>query len=148
VFADDEATVGNSVETVVASHLGTAKPGDYISVLAYVEETPESHDLLQQLQKAVRKKTGCAVTTGYGPRYLHSTGQLHKGGPDSGVFLEITANDETDFPIPGEDYSFSVLKQAQAFGDFRALARKGRRVLGIDIRDNGIKALKRLVELL
>ncbi len=151
LFVDDETEQPSdtgSVAALLASHLASAKPGDYIAVLAYVEETPETQELLQQLQKHLRDKTGCAATTGYGPRYLHSTGQLHKGGPDTGVFIEITSNDETDLPISGEDYSFSVLKQAQAFGDFRALARKGRRVLGVDIGDNGVKALKRLVEVI
>jgi transaldolase/glucose-6-phosphate isomerase len=148
LFLDDEASSDNSVEKVLASHIAKAKAGDYIAVLAFVEETTETQELLRQLQKLLRGKTGCATTTGYGPRYLHSTGQLHKGGPDTGVFIEITANDETDWPIPGEDYSFSVLKQAQALGDFRALARKGRRVLGVDLGDNGEKALKRLVELI
>ncbi|HSE32895.1 MAG TPA: hypothetical protein VLA93_15080 [Pyrinomonadaceae bacterium] len=151
LFVDDEGERpihSDAVASVLGSHIEKIKPGDYIAVLAYVEETAETEKLLQQLQKVLRDKTRCAATTGYGPRYLHSTGQLHKGGPNSGVFLEITANDETDFPIPGEDYSFSVLKQAQAFGDFRALARKGRRVLGVDIGNNGVKALSRLLELL
>jgi len=148
LFMDDEASSDNSVEKVLASHIVKAKGGDYIAVLAFVEETTETQEILQQLQKHLRDKTGCATTTGYGPRYLHSTGQLHKGGPDTGVFIEITSNDETDWPIPGEDYSFSVLKQAQAAGDFRALARKGRRVLGVDLGDNGVKALRRLLELI
>ena len=148
LFMDDEASSNDSVEKVLASHIIKAKGGDYIAVLAFVEETTETQELFQQLQKHLRDKTGCATTTGYGPRYLHSTGQLHKGGPDTGVFIEITSNDETDWPIPGEDYSFSVLKQAQAFGDFRALARKGRRVLGVDLGNNGVKALNRLVELI
>ena len=148
LFMDDEVSSNNSVEKVLASHIAKAKAGDYIAVLAFVEETTETQELLQELQKHLRDKTGCATTTGYGPRYLHSTGQLHKGGPDTGVFIEITSNDETDWPIPGEDYSFSVLKQAQALGDFRALARKGRRVLGVDLGDKGVKALKRLVELI
>jgi hypothetical protein len=151
VFVDDQAQQQVNTGSVVAlleSHVAAAKPGDYLAVLAYVEETPDTERLLHQLQNTLRDKTGCAVTTGYGPRYLHSTGQLHKGGPNSGVFLQITANDKTDFPIPEEDYSFSVLKQAQAFGDFRALSNKGRRVLGIDIGDNGSKAIARLVELI
>jgi glucose-6-phosphate isomerase len=153
-FVDDQAAQsanGDSVAELVKAHIASAQPGtpgDYLAVLAYVEETTDTDKLLNQLQKTLRDKTGCAATTGYGPRYLHSTGQLHKGGPNSGVFLEITANDETDFPIPGEGYSFSVLKQAQAFGDFRALSNKGRRVLGIDIGDNGTKAIARLVELI
>lgn len=150
VFVDDERDPpdGDSVAALLATHLASAKAGDYVAILAYLEETPETEQLLQQLQKTLRDKTRCAVTSGFGPRYLHSTGQLHKGGPNSGVFIEITANDETDLPIPGEDYTFSVLKQAQASGDFRALAGRDRRVLGIDLRNNGVKALTRLVELI
>ena len=88
------------------------------------------------------------MTVGYGPRFLHSTGQLHKGGPDTGVFFQIIANDRIDFPIPGEPYTFTILKQAQASGDFRALVQRGRRVIGIDLRDNTIAGLKRLHELI
>ena len=148
LFVDDDALTNNSVQTLLASHLAQVKPGNYIAVLAYVEETPETQELLKQIQNKLRDKTHCAVTTGYGPRYLHSTGQLHKGGPNTGVFIEITGNDKADLSIPGEDYGFRVLKQAQALGDFRALAGKDRRVLGIDIGDNGYKALARLMELI
>jgi glucose-6-phosphate isomerase len=144
----DQDLASKSVETVLADHLAQVKAGDYVAVLAYIEETPETQVLLQQLQNTLRDKTRCAATSGYGPRYLHSTGQLHKGGPNTGVFIEITANDEGDLPIPGEGYSFSVLKRAQALGDFRALAGKNRRILGIDIGGNGSKALKRLVQLI
>jgi hypothetical protein len=84
------------------------------------------------------------VTIGYGPRFLHSTGQLHKGGPDTGVFFQIIANDNTDFAIPGEPYTFTILKQAQALGDFRALVKRGRRVIGLDFGDNTVKGLKEL----
>jgi hypothetical protein len=90
------------VETVLADHLAQVKAGDYVAVLAYIEETPETQLLLHQLQNTLRDKTRCAATSGYGPRYLHSTGQLHKGGPNTGVFIEITANDEADLPIPGK----------------------------------------------
>jgi hypothetical protein len=81
------------------------------------------------------------VTIGYGPRFLHSTGQLHKGGPDTGVFFQIIANDQEDLAIPGEPYTFSILKQAQALGDFRALAKRGRRVIGINLGDDTLGAL-------
>ena len=150
LFVDDESKSpdGGSVAALLATHLASAKASDFIAILAYVEETPETEQLLQQLQKTLRDKTRCAVTTGFGPRYLHSTGQLHKGGPNSGVFIEITANDETDLAIPDEEYTFGVLKQAQASGDFRALARSDRRVLGVDLGNNRVKALTRLLELI
>ena len=96
----------------------------------------------------LRDSTRCATTLGYGPRFLHSTGQLHKGGPDTGVFFQIIANDDVDFAIPGEPYTFSILKQAQALGDFRALVKRGRRVIGIDLGDNTLEGLRRLKALL
>ena len=92
----------------------------------------------------LRDVTHCATTVGNGPRFLHSTGQLHKGGPNTGVFFQIIANDAVDFAIPGEDYTFSILKQAQALGDFRALVKRGRRVIGIDLGDNTLAGLVRL----
>jgi hypothetical protein len=150
IFVDDDSTAidGSSVETVLRTHFNKLRPGDYIALLSFIEETAEVDEVIQQLQLSLRDKTHCASTTGYGPRYLHSTGQLHKGGPDKGLFLQIIASDKADLDVPGEPFSFGVLKQAQAFGDFRALSRRGRRVLGIDIRDKGVEALKRLLELI
>jgi transaldolase / glucose-6-phosphate isomerase len=134
-----------SVAEVLRAQLATLKPGDYIAFLNYIEQTPEVDEVFQELRTELRDATKCAVTVGYGPRFLHSTGQLHKGGPDTGVFFQIIANDETDFAIPGESYTFSILKQAQALGDFRALAKRGRRVIGIDLGDHTLAALEDLM---
>ena len=134
IYGEGESSEQPVVE-VLRAHLATITPGDYIAFLNYIEETPEIDEKFQQLRTQVRDATRCAVTIGYGPRFLHSTGQLHKGGPDTGVFFQIIANDETDFAVPGEAYTFSILKQAQARGDFRALAKRGRRVIGIDLGD-------------
>jgi transaldolase/glucose-6-phosphate isomerase len=128
-----------------ADEVFTIKPGDYIAFLNFIEETPEIDRQFQELRTQLRETTRCAVTVGYGPRFLHSTGQLHKGGPDTGVFFLIIAEDQADFPIPGEDYTFSILKQAQALGDFRALAKRGRRVIGIEISNNSLDALEKTV---
>ena len=133
-----------SVAEVLRAHLATIKPGDYIAFLNYIEETPEIDRQFQELRTELRDATKCAVTIGYGPRFLHSTGQLHKGGPDSGVFFQIIANDEVDFAIPGEPYTFSILKQAQAQGDFHALAKRGRRVIGIDLGSDTLGGLEEL----
>jgi glucose-6-phosphate isomerase len=130
-----------SVAEVLRAQLAAVKPGDYIAFLNYIEETADVDEVFQELRTQLRDVTKCAVTIGYGPRFLHSTGQLHKGGPDTGVFFQIIANDATDFAIPGEEFTFSILKQAQALGDFRALAKRGRRVIGIDLRDNTLEAL-------
>jgi transaldolase/glucose-6-phosphate isomerase len=133
-----------SVAEVLRAHLATIKPGDYIAFLNYIEDTPEIDRQFQELRTQLRDATKCAVTIGYGPRFLHSTGQLHKGGPDTGVFFQIIANDHTDFAIPEEPYTFSILKQAQALGDFRALAKRGRRVIGIDLGNDTLAGLKTL----
>jgi hypothetical protein len=137
-----------SVREVLDAHCAQIKTGDYIALLAYVEETPEIDAALQTIRTQLRDATGCATTIGYGPRFLHSTGQLHKGGPDSGVFFQITAPDKIDFPVPGAPYSFSVLKDAQALGDFQSLLSHGRRAIRIDVGAEAGIGLRRLQELI
>src|SRR5689334_10370749 len=144
IYGADDAPKAETVAEVLRNHLATIKPGDYIAFLNYIEETPEIDREIQQLRMQLRDATRCATTVGYGPRFLHSTGQLHKGGPDTGVFFQIIANDAVDFAIPGESYTFSILKQAQALGDFTALVKRGRRVIGIDLGDNTLEGLVRL----
>jgi glucose-6-phosphate isomerase len=144
IYGADDLPEADSVEEVLRNQLATIKPGDYIAFLNYIEETPEIDSEFQELRTQLRSHTRCATTTGYGPRFLHSTGQLHKGGPDTGVFFQIIANDAVDFAIPGEPYTFSILKQAQALGDFRALVKRGRRVIGIDLGDNTLAGLAQL----
>lgn len=134
----------------LAAHLGRLGPGDYLAMNAFVEMSP-SHDAeLQALRRLVRDRWKVATTLGYGPRFLHSTGQLHKGGPPSGVFLEVTADDAEPVPIPGRRWDFGVLARAQARGDFDVLAARGRRLLrvhlGPDVRA-GLAELRRTVEL-
>jgi transaldolase/glucose-6-phosphate isomerase len=108
----------------------------------------ETHDReLQTLRHAVRDAKKVATTLGYGPRFLHSTGQLHKGGPNTGVFLQITCDDPDDLPIPGEKFSFGVLKQAQALGDFKVLAARNRRILRVHVGTDVIAGLTRLREI-
>jgi glucose-6-phosphate isomerase len=144
IYGADDASKAESVEAVLRNHLATIQPGDYIAFLNYIEETPAIEREFQEFRTQVRDHTHCATTVGYGPRFLHSTGQLHKGGPDTGVFFQIIANDKVDFAVPGEPYTFSILKQAQALGDFRALVNRGRRVIGIDLGDNTVEGLVRL----
>jgi len=105
------------------------RPNDYFGLLAYLpSDDPDWEDALHAFRAAVATKTGCATTSGYGPRYLHSTGQLHKGGPNHGVFLIVTAEPQEDLAVPDEPYSFAVLETAQALGDFQSLSRERRRV--------------------
>jgi len=144
IYGADDAAEAGSVAEVIKNQLATIKPGDYIAFLSYTEDTPEIDRQFQELRTQLRDTTHCATTVGYGPRFLHSTRQLHKGGPDTGMFFQIIANDAVDLAIPGEPYTFSILKQAQALGDFRALVKRGRRVIGIDLGDNTIEGLVRL----
>ncbi len=143
IYGAGEAEEGDA-DLVMKQFLGSVHAGDYIAFLDYIEETPEIEARLQKIRLYLRASRRCATTTGYGPRFLHSTGQLHKGGADNGVFLQLTAPDQLDQPIPGWGYGFSVLKQAQALGDFRSLATRGRRALRIDLGKDVIKGLDQL----
>jgi hypothetical protein len=123
--------------------LAGVRPGDYVAVLAYLHRTDARHARLEAVRHAARARTKAASTLGYGPRFLHSTGQLHKGGPNTGVFLQVTA-DEGDLPIPGERYGFGTLREAQAAGDFEVLGRHGRRVLRVHLGADVDAGLERL----
>lgn len=142
----NDSTPETSLSDAVRSQLAQIKPGDYIAFLNYIEQTPETDRQFQEIRTHLRDTTRCATTVGYGPRFLHSTGQLHKGGPNTGVFFQIGARDKTDFPVPGESYTFSVLKEAQALGDFRALKARDRRVVKIDLGDDLSSGLERLAQ--
>ena len=107
--------------------LAQVSPGDYLAIMAYVEETPELNEALEVFRRAIMKQYRIATTVGYGPRFLHSTGQLHKGGPAKALLLQITADHDHDLAIPGQDFSFGELADAQALGDFEALKSSGLR---------------------
>jgi len=126
---------GATLEAAIQALLGQVRPGDYVALLAFIAPDARHDSALNAIRLAIRDKYRVATTVGYGPRYLHSTGQLHKGGPNTGVFLQIVGDDPKDIPIPGERLSFGVLKQAQALGDFQALRNHGRRVLRVQVRD-------------
>jgi len=130
-----------AVESVAAARakaglrelLGKAKKGAYFAIMAYTARTPTSEAAIAAMRKSVRDKTRIATTAGYGPRFLHSTGQLHKGGPKTGLFLQIVQDDTRDVPIPGQPYSFSILKQAQAIGDLKSLTSRRLPVLRVTL---------------
>ncbi|MCX7625971.1 MAG: hypothetical protein N2Z21_07160, partial [Candidatus Sumerlaeaceae bacterium] len=124
-----------------------AEPPDYIAVLAFVASQKRVDAKLAALRGAIQKATGCATTMGYGPRYLHSTGQLHKGGPDTGIFVMIVPETARDIAIPGENYSFGTLACAQALGDFQALDQRGRRAVLIQTRGDVSAAVGELLAL-
>jgi transaldolase/glucose-6-phosphate isomerase len=145
VFGDhDRVGQGSSPAALIRSLLDNASPGDYVALLAYIRSTPERQRKLQELRVAVRDGKKVATTLGYGPRYLHSTGQLHKGGPDTGIFLIFTADTDENADIPGETYDFATLQRAQALGDFRSLVDHGRRVLRVHLGANVEGALAAL----
>jgi hypothetical protein len=124
-------------------------PRDYFALLAYVPpDDPVFGPVLRELRNRVAIDKRCATMFSYGPRYLHSTGQLHKGGPNSGVFVIVTAPAEADLPIPGAPYSFGVLEMAQALGDFQSLDAAGRRVMHAHLPDRHLETLKTLADLI
>jgi transaldolase/glucose-6-phosphate isomerase len=108
-------------------------PGDYFGLLAYIEMNPEHEAALEAIRVRVRNAKRVATCVGFGPRFLHSTGQAYKGGPNSGVFLQITADDTEDLPVPDQKYTFGVVKAAQARGDLQVLEERGRRALRIHL---------------
>ncbi len=133
-----------SAKNILKAFLNRGGPQDYIALLAYLPPLPEVEEALQRLRHSLLEEYSLATTLGYGPRYLHSTGQLHKGGPDRGLFLMITTDHPFDLTIPGQFYSFGVLEDAQALGDYEALQRHGRRVLRIHLSHPLQQSLEKL----
>ena len=133
-----------SLEGYLRAHLDRLGTGDYFGLLAYIEMTGEHDDALQKMRMAIRDKKRVATCSGFGPRFLHSTGQAYKGGPNSGVFLQITCDDAEDLAVPGQKYTFGVVKAAQARGDFEVLAERHRRALRIHLPADLKSGLRRL----
>jgi transaldolase/glucose-6-phosphate isomerase len=130
------------------AHLGRLARHDYLAIEAFLEQTPQNTAILQEIRETIRQSSRVATTLGFGPRYLHSTGQLHKGGPGTGVFLVITADDAEPLPIPGRRFGFGVLARAQARGDLDVLAERGRRALRVHLGPDvkaGLQALRRAI---
>jgi glucose-6-phosphate isomerase len=128
-----------SLEMVLHRFLALARPGEYLSLLGFVERTAGTEAAFALMRRAIRNGTRVPVLQGYGPRYLHSIGQLYKGGPKTGVFLIITSEDEADVSIPGSPYSFGQLKQAQALGDVESLSSRGKPVVRVHLTQ-GVEA--------
>lgn len=137
----------SSVSRGLAAHLAMAAPGDYLAIQAYLAPTPEAWRVLQEIRVALRDRLRIATTLGWGPRYLHSTGQMHKGGPTSGLFLQITGDDREDLPIPGVGYGFSTLKAAQALGDIQSLRDGARRVIRLHLTGKQSQGLQQLLQM-
>ena len=156
LYADETNTADLKVSAAEASlggylkaHLDRLQPNDYFALLAYVEMNDAHEQLLQTARHAIRDAKHVATCLGFGPRFLHSTGQAYKGGPNTGVFLQITCDDAHDLPVPDQKYSFGVVKAAQARGDFEVLAERKRRALrvhlGADV-NAGLNALAVAIE--
>jgi hypothetical protein len=132
---------------LLLAHMSLARSGDYIALMAYLAPTEKHQQLLDAIRDELRHATTRAVTLGYGPRFLHSTGQLHKGGPNKGVFIQITVENNEELPVPGEPYDFMLLKRAQAQGDLEALQSKNRRVVRVHLPEGSVSAgLERMLD--
>ena len=145
--ADDDgiqASDGAALEPAVDAWLASARPRDYIALQAYLPSAGETASALREIRAALLGKTGLATTFGFGPRFLHSTGQLHKGGPDEALVLQIVDRPEADIPVPETEFTFGTLIRAQAKGDFLALKRRGRRVLRVNLGSDAPGGLRRL----
>jgi transaldolase/glucose-6-phosphate isomerase len=126
------------------AHVGQLGAGDYFALLAYIQMNDEHEGMLQAIRHNVRDHHRVATCLGFGPRFLHSTGQAYKGGPNSGVFLQITCDDAVDLPVPEQKYTFGVVKAAQARGDFQVLAQRQRRALRVHLGKDVKAGLDRL----
>ena len=139
---------GSGLKEVLSRHLDRTGKGDYVAVIAYVHATDGNVGKLEAIRTAAAAGRFTASTLGIGPRFLHSTGQLHKGGPDQGVFLQITCDDPEDLRIPGRKFGFSTLKHAQALGDYQALSQRGRRLVRCHISGDLSAGLDRIAKAL
>jgi transaldolase/glucose-6-phosphate isomerase len=153
LFADEKNTAalkgGTKLADVLKAHLSRLGGGDYFALLGYITMDTTNEKSLQTIRHIVRDKKKIATVLGFGPRFLHSTGQAYKGGPNSGVFLQITCDDSKDFPVPGQKYTFGIVKAAQARGDFAVLAERGRRALRVHLGKNlksGLATLTKAVQ--
>lgn len=145
--AGDRLKSGHDFRGLIREFLNLARPGDYFATMAYVSPNPTVDKEIAAIRKAVVERYGIATTFGYGPRFLHSTGQLHKGGPNTGLFLQITQDHRESIPIPGAPYDFAQLNQAQYLGDFQSLEAHGRRVIRVHLAGHdpvgALEALRR-----
>ena len=137
-----------ALDECLKAHFSRVKPGDYVALLAFIERDAENAEQLNAMRATIRDSMGAAACLGFGPRFLHSTGQAYKGGPDTGVFLQITCSHGRDIAVPGKSYSFGAVEDAQAAGDLAVLAERGRRVLRIhlDKVGDGLRTLRSALE--
>jgi transaldolase/glucose-6-phosphate isomerase len=142
-----QAAGANTVEAYLDAHFRRAHAGDYIGLLAYMDRSRPHIEALHKIRRLIRDHKHVATVVGFGPRFLHSTGQAYKGGPNSGVFLQITHEANEELPVPGLGYGFGVVEAAQAQGDLEVLVERGRRVVRLDLGHNVEEGLKRLADM-
>ncbi len=152
LFADpDEAAAlflaadERSLRGILAAHLDRARPGDYVALCAFLEMNEANQAAMAEVREAVSKVTGVASTLGFGPRFLHSTGQAHKGGPATGLFLQFTDKPAADLPVPNRRLTFGQVIASQARGDLEVLTARGRRALRIHFAMGAEKGLRRVL---
>ncbi len=145
----DEVSIASAaaLRQGISSWLGKKKERDYVSVQAYLNPSARNTEALTALSTALRDRMRLAATMGYGPRFLHSTGQLHKGGPNSILVLQLVDEPAEDLPVPETDYAFGKLIRAQALGDFTALKQRKRRVLRINLGRDTESGLKQVLDI-
>lgn len=144
----DQKQVNANDAAAIGALLASVNPGDYVALTEYFAETPERDKKIAAIRETIGHELHVATTTGYGPRFLHSTGQLHKGGPATGVFMQLTGGGHQDIPIPNEKFGFGVLVRAQAIGDLQSLASRNRRAISVDLGENveaGLEALTKTI---
>ena len=140
------AASADTLTGFLRAHFERLRPGDYFAALAFLPMFPEHEAAIQVLRHKVRDRKRVATCLGFGPRFLHSTGQDYKGGPNTGVFLQITAKHADDLDIPGQQYTFGVVIDAQAAGDMAVLESRGRRVLRVHLGADVAAGLNTLAE--
>jgi hypothetical protein len=132
------------LEVRLRAHLTSLRAGDYFGILAYIQRNAAHEDALQATRRKIRDAKKVATVLGFGPRFLHSTGQAYKGGPNTGVFLQITCDDAQDVSVPRQKYTFGVVKAAQASGDLQVLRERGRRTLHVHLGSDAGAGLAQL----
>ncbi len=149
-LAELNKTVGDkkSLENYLKAHLDKIKENDYFALLAYIEMNAENENLLQKIRHRVLQEKRVATCLGFGPRFLHSTGQAYKGGANEGVFLQITSDDAENLDVPEQKYTFGIVKAAQARGDFQVLLDRERRALRVHLGENVTEDLRKLTEII
>ena len=142
-LADVDLVEVSDAKSALEKFLADAKAGEFFTINAYLPRNKETEEVLQALRVAIREKTKCAVSAGFGPRFQHSTGQFHKGGPNKGRFIQIVYDAKDDMEIPTQGMTFGTLLRAQALGDYEALVAAGRKTLRVKL--NSVEDLKKLM---